>query len=172
MTIIAETERVILRELRESDAESVLAFNGDPRVMRYTGEEPWTDLSEARQRLRESPDYRLRGYGRWGVVYKPEGRVVGFNGLKFLEELGEVDIGFRLAYDYWGLGIATESSVAVLRYGFQELSMKRIIGLVLPENGRSVSVLEKLGMTRDGSVEYGGITAMRWALEVEDWKAP
>jgi RimJ/RimL family protein N-acetyltransferase len=59
----------------------------------------------------------------------------------------------------------------VLRYGFQDLSMKRIIGLVLPENGRSVSVLEKLGMKGGGSVEYGRITALRWVLEAEDWKA-
>lgn len=165
MKTILETERLIVREMGETDAEAVLAFNGDPEVMRYTGEEPWTDLEETRRRLREYPDYRERGYGRWALVLRETGRVVGFNGLKFLPELGETDLGYRLVREQWGRGLATESSLAIVRHGFEALGLERIVGLVLPGNEGSIRVLEKVGMRRDGEVELDGLVAQRWVIE-------
>ncbi len=165
MTLILETERLIVRELREEDAEAMLAFNGDPEVMRLTGEPLWTDLEQARQRLRDYPDYARHGYGRWALVLREDGRVVGFNGLKFLPELGETDLGYRLCRDCWGRGLATESSLAIVRYGFEVLGLERIIGLVLPGNHASERVLEKVGMRRDGPIEFDGLHAQRWVIE-------
>jgi RimJ/RimL family protein N-acetyltransferase len=170
VTHILETERILLREFGEQDAEAFLALNGDPRVMRRTGEPIWTDLEETRRRLRDYPDYRRHGYGRWALVYKPDRMVVGFCGLKYLGELQEVDLGYRLAYDYWGRGLATESSRAVLEYGFETLKLGRIIGLVLPENEASVSVLRKIGMRRTGPIAYLGETPDQWALSAEEWR--
>lgn len=164
MRFILETERLIVRELDEDDAEAVLAFNGDPLVMRTTGEPLWSDLAETRRRLRDYPDYREHGHGRWGLVLRGEGRLIGFNGLKYLPELGEVDLGYRLRRDCWGRGFATESSLAIARFGFEVLGLERILGLVLPGNHASVRVLEKIGMRREGSVEYDGALAERWVL--------
>lgn len=169
MTTILETPRLLLREFVEEDAEAFLAFNGDPRVMRLTGEPAWTDLEETRRRLRDYPDYRRYGFGRWAVVLKPEGVVIGFNGLKYLEDLDEVDLGYRFAFDYWGRGIATESSRAVLRYGFETLGLQRVVGLALPENQGSIRVLEKVGMSPDGTIDYEGQRAERWVMRADDW---
>lgn len=165
MRVILETERLIVRELGEEDAEAVLAFNGDPEVMSTTAEPLWTDLAEARRRLRGYPDYREHGYGRWGLVLREEGRVIGFNGLKYLPELGETDLGYRLCRDAWGRGLATESSLAIVRYGFDVLGLERILGLVLPHNRGSIRVLEKVGMHRDGEIEFDGMRAERWVIE-------
>ena len=165
MQTILETERLLLREFVEDDAEAFFAFNGDPVVMRYTGEPPSTSVDEVRNQIRDYPDYRSYGFGRWAVVYKPDQRVVGFNGLKFLEDLQEVDLGYRFRADYWGRGIATESSMAVLRYGFENLGLKRIIGLVLPGNAASIHVREKNGMHLGGEVDYCGDRAQRWVVE-------
>jgi RimJ/RimL family protein N-acetyltransferase len=162
---ILETERLLIREFVEDDAEAFFSFNSDPEVMRYTGEPPSTSVEHVRRQIRDYPDYRVHGYGRWAVVYKPHRQVVGFNGLKYLEELREIDLGFRLRTDFWGLGIATESSAEILRYGFENLGLKRIIGLVLPENTRSIRVLEKVGMRFDGLVDFCGDRAQRWVVE-------
>jgi ribosomal-protein-alanine N-acetyltransferase len=163
--IILETDRLLIREFVEDDAEAFFAFNGDPVVMRYTGEPPSTSVDQVRQKIREYPDYRRHGYGRWAVVHKPDQQIVGFNGLKFLDDLQEVDLGYRFRADYWGRGIATESSEAILRFGFENLGLKRIIGLVLPDNTASIRVLEKVGMHRDGEVEFCGDQAQRWVVE-------
>jgi RimJ/RimL family protein N-acetyltransferase len=162
---IAETPRLLIREFVEDDAADFFAFNSDPRVMRYTGEPPSTSVDQVRQQIRDYPDYRKHGFGRWAVVFKPDGLIVGFNGLKYLDELQEVDLGYRFRSDYWGRGIATESSEAVLDYGFRELGLKRIIALVLPDNAASIHVLEKLGMSFEGMVNYCDDHAQRWVIE-------
>jgi len=165
MSIVLETERLVLRQFVEGDAEAFQAVNGDPEVMRHTGEPPSESVAQARQMIRDYPDYRRHGYGRWAVVYKPDDRVVGFNGLKYLDDLDEVDLGYRFLPSYWGRGIATESSLAVLRHGFESLGLTRIIGLVLPANPGSIRVLEKVGMRYDGMIEYFGERVQRWVLE-------
>jgi RimJ/RimL family protein N-acetyltransferase len=165
MRTILQTERLLLREFVVDDAEAFQAFNGDPVVMRYTGEPPSRNVEQLRQQIRDYPDYRRNGYGRWAVVLKQEDRVVGFNGLKYLPELDEVDLGYRFHRDYWGRGIATESGLAVVAHGFADLGLRRIIGLVMDGNDRSIRVLEKLGMSRDGSVEFCGDVVQRWAIE-------
>jgi len=162
---ILQTERLLVRELVESDAEAFHAFNSDPEVMRHTGEPLSRSVDEARQRLRAYPDYREHGYGRWGLERLADGRVVGFNGLKYLPELGETDLGYRLCRDVWGQGLATESSLAIVRHGFEVLGLERIIALVLEANVASIRVLEKVGMRRDGDVEIYGERAQRWVLE-------
>jgi RimJ/RimL family protein N-acetyltransferase len=165
---ILETERLVIREFVAEDAEAFFAFNGDPEVTRHTGEPPTESVEQARRMILAYPDYRRHGFGRWAVVVKREGRVVGFNGLKYLPELDEVDLGFRLHRDWWGLGIATESSRAIVRHGFEALGLERIVGLVLDTNARSIRVLEKVGMRPDGRVVYFGDPVQRWVIERGD----
>lgn len=164
MKTILETDRLLIREFTQHDAEDFFAFNGDPEVMRFTGEAPTASVEQARRQILEYPDYRKYGYGRWAVVYKPDDRVVGFNGLKYLADLREVDLGYRLRLDYWGRGIATESSRAIVRHGFESLGLTRIIGLAMPENRASIHVLKKLGMRYEGTIDYCGARAERWVL--------
>jgi RimJ/RimL family protein N-acetyltransferase len=162
---IVETERLLIREFVPDDAEAFYAFNSDPEVMRYTGEPASESIEQVRRSIRDYPDYRKHGFGRWAVVYKPDDRVVGFNGLKYLDELDEVDLGYRLRSDYWGRGLATESSRAIVRYGFETLGLQRIIGLVMPRNEASVRVLEKVGMRYDGVAQFCGEQVQRWVVE-------
>ena len=165
MKTIVETPRLLIREFAEDDAAAFFAFNSDPRVMRYTGEAPSASIDQVRQQIRDYPDYRDHGFGRWAVVFKPDGLIVGFNGLKYLEELREVDLGYRFRSDYWGRGIATESSKAILDHGFHQLGLKRIIALVLPDNAASIHVLEKIGMSFEDMIDYCGDRAQRWVIE-------
>lgn len=162
--IILETDRLLLREFVEDDAGAFFAFNSDPEVMRYTGQDPTASVEEAGEMIRAYPDYEAHGYGRWAVVYKPDDRVVGFNGLKYLDDLEETDLGYRFLGEYWGRGIATESSLAIVRHGFEVLKLDHIIGLVLPENKASIRVLQKVGMHFEGMIPYCGADAERWVI--------
>lgn len=158
-----QTERLILRAFTPDDAATFFLLNSDPEVLRYTGEAPLESEEEARLRIEQYPDFDKHGFGRWACVYRPEMRVIGFAGLKMLEELGEVDLGYRLLTDYWGLGLATEASHACLRFGFETLDLDRIIGLVLPENAASIRVLKKVGMTLEGEIEYWDQRVLQYA---------
>jgi RimJ/RimL family protein N-acetyltransferase len=167
--IILETARLQLREFDEGDLATFYVLGSDPDVIRYTGGvlSGLKSIEHAREALFSRPiaDYRKHGFGRWACVHKENGQVIGFSGLKYLDELGEVDIGYRFLPEYWGFGLATESGAAVLDFGFTRLNLQRIIGLVDPANVASVRVLEKLGLTYAGTIDYLGDTAAKYIIE-------
>jgi len=85
-------------------------------------------------------------------------------GLKYLPEWEEVDLGYRLLPEYWGIGLATEASRASLRYGFETLQLSRILGLVHPANVRSIRVLEKCGLTFEKMTQIGSRLVAQYAI--------
>jgi RimJ/RimL family protein N-acetyltransferase len=166
---------LLLREFDEGDAAAFYVLGSDPAIIRYTGGVigSLTGIEHAREVLLSHPlaDYRKHGFGRWACVQKQSGQVIGFSGLKYLDELEEVDIGYRFLPAYWGMGLATESGAAVLDYGFTHLKLQRIIGLVDPENAASIRVLLKLGLTYAGMVKYMG-DAAKYVIEAGRPSAP
>ncbi|MGA8279132.1 MAG: GNAT family N-acetyltransferase [Rhodanobacteraceae bacterium] len=152
-----ETNRLILRKFTLDDVEGYFRLNSNPGVVRYTGDDPFSSLEDARQTLLKAPlrDYDIHGYGRLACVKKSSGKLIGFAGLKYLSEMDEVDLGYRFLTEYWGKGYATESSVAVMDYGRNVLGLGRIIGIVQPGNVASAKVLLKLGMLYERKVKYG-----------------
>jgi RimJ/RimL family protein N-acetyltransferase len=143
-----DTERLILRPFTLDDAEAWLPLVSLPGIIRYTGDVPARSVDEARELLRTRllRDYAEYGYGRMAVIEKSSGRLVGFSGLKYLQDLQEVDIGYRFLPDCWGKGYATESASALMEQGWCEHGFWRIVGMAHPDNAASIHVLEKLGL--------------------------
>ncbi len=143
-----ETERLILRQFQESDVDDVFEFSSNLEVLTYTGEKPLIKKSQALDIIKNIwfSDYEKYGFGRWAVINKLDNKLFGFAGLKYLPEIDEVDIGYRFLPEYWGQGLATEASIEILKYGFDELKLKRIIGIAMPENIASCKILEKIGL--------------------------
>src|SRR5206468_6825019 len=154
MKVILETERLLLREYVEDDAEVFFKLNTDPEVLRFVPDKALLNVEQARQILIDHPiaDYRKNGFGRGACILKSTGEQIGIAGLKYLKELDEVDVAYRFMPTYWGQGLATEAARASVRYGFADLGLKRIIGLAMPENTASVRVLEKAGLRYSDSV--------------------
>jgi RimJ/RimL family protein N-acetyltransferase len=156
--VIAETERLILRHFRTSDAQAMDRVLGDAYVMRF-GEGPQTADRVRFWIRREITDrYPTWGFGKWAVVEKLGGAVMGYCGLaRFTDRVlpGEVEIGYRLARAHWGKGYATEAARAAVAHAFGTLQLPRVIAMIDPENVASLRVAEKLGMryVRDVSME-------------------
>src|SRR5205085_9361566 len=134
MKVILETNRLLLREYVEEDAEAFFRLNTTPEVLRFVPDKALLSVEQARQILIDHPiaDYQKHGFGRGACILKSTGEQIGFAGLKYLEELGEVDVAYRLMPAYWGLGLASEAAQASVRFGFTNLGLTRIIGLVMP----------------------------------------
>ena len=168
MKVILETDRLLLRQYVEEDAEAFFKLNSDPEVLRFVPDKRLLNVEQARQILIDHPiaDYRKYGFGRGACILKSTGEQIGFAGLKYLDELGEVDVAFRLMRSHWGQGLAAEAALASVRFGFDKLRLKSaagrirrvrtIIGLVMPENIASVRVLEKTGLRHVDSVSFWG----------------
>lgn len=168
------TERIILRAFEAADAEALFRLNSDPDVMRYTGEPPMASVAAARAGIETYPDWERHGFGRWACVLRSEGAAaapVGCCGLKFLEDQGEVDVGYRFLPKYWGRGLATEAAAATVEFGFSVLGLAEIAAYVFEENAGSVRVLKKLAMTQRGGIVEDGQPLQRWTVAAPEWAA-
>ncbi len=165
MKQILETSRLILRELNSNDAKDFYDLNSNPNVIKYTGNSAFKDVEEARKFLENYTDYRLNGYGRWAVIDKTKHKFIGWCGLKFGEMEDETDIGFRFFEEEWNKGYATESALACVKYGFENLKLKRIIGRAMKENSGSIKILEKIGLKYEKDTELDGKEAVIYKIE-------
>ena len=153
--MIIETERLILRELSMADEEGMLRLHSNPQVQQYTGEDLITALEGIHDKIKEKMDeYEQYGYGRWCTLLKDGQQFVGWAGLSYLPEFDEIDLGYRFLPEYWGIGIATEASRAILAYGFDTLQLKRIIAIAMKEHKASIRVMEKVGMQFEKFAPY------------------
>jgi RimJ/RimL family protein N-acetyltransferase len=152
---VIETDRLILRPFTLDDAEAWLPLISLPEIIRYTGDTPANSVEQARESLRSRPlrDYAVHGYGRLAVIEKSSGRLVGFSGLKYVEDLHDVDIGYRFLPDCWGKGYATESAQPLMTQARRVHGFTRIVGTVHPDNPGSSRVLEKLGLRYERTLE-------------------
>jgi RimJ/RimL family protein N-acetyltransferase len=170
MKVILETDRLLLREFVEEDAEAFFKLNSNPEVLRFVPDKPLLNVDQARQLLVDHPiaDYRKHGFGRGACILKSTGEQIGFAGLKYLEELGEVDVAYRLLPTHWGHGFATEAALASVRFGFGHLGLKQIIGLAMPENVASVRVLEKTGLRYVETATFWGHQFSKYVITPEE----
>lgn len=155
--MILETERLILRPWVEEDLAPFAAINADPRVMEYFP----CPLS------RDESDYSVKcavdhiqkfGWGFWAVSLIHTEAFIGFIGLEHVDFNAHftpaVEIGWRLAFEHWGKGYATESALASLQYGFETLKLNEIVAFTAIQNSRSKAVMERIGMHHDPKDDF------------------
>lgn len=160
-----ETERLRHRILRTEDLSDLMSIVGDPQVMTHIGLEGGVALSreEAEDALaRMIGFWAQRGFGRWAVLKKSNGIMVGLCGLRLMEETPELFYAF--AKGSWGMGLATESARACLRYGFEVLGFNRIVAASRHANAASIRVMEKIGMRYEKDINYQGVDAVCYAV--------
>lgn len=151
------TARLRLRQWRASDRSPFADLNADPRVMEFFPSPLTREQSDAMADRCESL-INERGWGLWAVELKSVGSFIGFVGLHVpgvhLPFSPCTEIGWRLAYDYWGHGFATEAAQEALRIGFDVLELEEIVSFTAVANRRSRAVMERLGMKGSGSFQH------------------
>ena len=169
---VLETERLILRTMREDDAEAFLDIFSDPIAMRYFG--VIFDLPRMNQWVRSNLKHeKQHGFSLLTVILKDNNEVIGDCGLETDEIDGQtvVGIGFDFRRQYWGKGYATEAALAVLDYGFTQFGFDSISGWIDPENSPSQRVAERIGMTVEKYVMCGEKKYALYSINRKDWKA-
>lgn len=149
-----ETERLILREFTILDSQGLLELNADPKVLEYTGDSPFSSITESEHFIRRYNAYKVTGYGRWAVIRKSDTQFLGWCGLKYHPDQNYTDLGFRLLRKFWNQGFATEASRGVIEYAFTTLGLTTLVARVELNNKKSISVLKKLGFTNVSKIEF------------------
>lgn len=158
MTTILETNRLRLREFEDSDVESLFALDSDPDVMRYISDGKTSTREHIEQAIPRVRAYYQEhaGLGIWVAELKESREFIGWACLKHLDQTDLIEVGYRLMKEFWNQGYATEAAAALIQYGFDEHGLDKIVAITNPENKASQRVLEKCGLTRNGSGTYYG----------------
>jgi RimJ/RimL family protein N-acetyltransferase len=151
------TLRLLLRRWRPEDKDALAAMNADPRVMEFFPKTMTLEESEAMfERFHTHIDEH--GFGIWAVEIPQVATCAGFLGLwqpRFSAHFTPcVEMGWRLAAEYWNRGYATEGAKAAMTYGFETLGLPELVAFTAVENVRSRRVMEKLGMTRNPADDF------------------
>jgi RimJ/RimL family protein N-acetyltransferase len=151
------TERLFLRRWRPADRESFAALNADPLVMKYFLSTLSRQESDALAERAEAA-FQQNGFGPWAVEVPHVAPFIGFVGLSIPHFKAHftpcVEIGWRIAAQYWNRGYATEAARRALRAGFDVFQLKEIVSFTVPANLASRRVMEKIGMRHDQAGDF------------------
>ena len=173
--IEVETPSLLLRPIQDGDVQGIYELDSDPEVHRYLGNHPIKTMKEAEGIVAYIQEqYETYGFGRWAVIDKESQEFVGWSGLKYetmvREDMDYNDLGYRLKRKFWGLGIATETSLEALKFGFATLGLDEIYAGADVNNIGSNKVLQKVGMQQLEVFEYDGSPHHWYRIDREGWE--
>lgn len=145
--MMIETERLLLREMKQSDFKDLCEILQDEDVM-YAYNGPFTD-GETQQWLdRQQTRYKNDGFGLYAVILKDSGKMIGQCGLSYqqVEDETVLEVGYLFKKAYWHKGFATEAAIACKEYAFNVLGAKEVFSIIRDTNMPSQNVAKRNGM--------------------------
>jgi RimJ/RimL family protein N-acetyltransferase len=153
MKRLMKSERIYLRPLRKSDAQSVFEYRADPSIYQFQTWQPAT-IEEVEEFIRTQIAEEPNLPGTWfqlAICKSDNDALVGDCGLHFLlSEQEQVEIGITVRREYQGYGYAREALGLVFSYVFDDLNKHRIVASVDPRNISSIHLLERMKMRQEG----------------------
>jgi [ribosomal protein S5]-alanine N-acetyltransferase len=177
--VTLRTDRLFLRPLVASDADSLFAVFSDPTVMRYWGTPPWSEVTQAQELIGNDVEDMLAGkIVSLGIELLSSSQLIGTCTLfRLMRECKRAEIGFGMASSFWGNGYMHEALQTLLAFGFHEIGLNRIEADVDPRNLASIKCLERLGFQKEGLLRERWIVkgevsdSYFYGLLHSDWRA-
>lgn len=152
MNLIIETPRLLLREMRQEDAEVLFEMDSNINVHKFLWQKPIIDIVEVHESIKMvRAQYIKNNIGRFVTILKETNELIGWTGIKFVTDHVEngntnfYDYGYRLNERFWNKGYATEATKVWLDYGFNQMKIDKMNAYTHSENGASNHVLQKVG---------------------------
>lgn len=148
---ILTTERLVLRELRPTDADQVFALRSDPLAMQHVNR-PLAQTIEDASALIELITGMVAANDavQWAITLKGDDTFIGIIGFwRIVKEHHYGELGYMLARDHWGKGIMSEAIGAVVDFGFHSLDFHRVEAITRPQNVASIRALVKNGFVQE-----------------------
>ena len=153
---VIETERLVLREPRIEDYDALCGYFADPRSAWNGG--PLTPLETWRTLTGMAGQWQIRGHGLWFVTLRDGGKFAGFAGLFHNIDWPEPELGYGIAAEHEGTGLAFEAVTAARQAAAGHFGFTRLPSYIAPENARSVALATRMGAVREGDIALRGKT--------------
>ena len=153
---ILETERLRLRQLGLIDAEAMFKYASNDEVTKYMPWDSHTSLRQTKKFLKIMTGKYLNGNFAWAVTWKESKEFIGTIDFgKFDKDARIAEMSYALSHAHWRKGVMSEAAQALIDYGFNELNLERIYARCFAENIASERVMQKVGMTYEGTLRKG-----------------
>jgi len=160
-----ETPRLRLLPWQPEDWIQLQPIAKDPEVVRYISSGvPWSDERIREFVGRQVDGFATRGFCFWRLEHKADREIIGFCGLQPLDGTSEIEIGWWLARNRWGKGLATEAAREAMRDAFDRVGLERIVAIAQPANRASTHIMEKLGMKYECDTTHRGVDVVLYAV--------
>jgi len=160
-----ETARLALRPCARADLDALHALWTDAEVRRFLWDDRVIERGVAAGVIEASlASFAARRIGQWVIEARGDGGLLGFAGLRAVEDVGEIELLYALAPRHWHQGYALEASCAVLAHGFGAAGLGRVAGRTDSANRASARVLERLGMRFEGERPVAGRPTLHYAI--------
>ena len=146
---VLESERLHLRPIKLSDASDMFEYTSDEETTRFLYE-PHQDVARTERMIANY--FMEEPIGKYGIVLKETNKLIGAIEFRVHEDVKAGDLGFALSRFYWGKGYATEAAQLIIDLAFNELQLERVYAGHDPRNLASGRVLQKVGMTCEGTL--------------------
>ncbi|MBW4603146.1 MAG: GNAT family N-acetyltransferase [Calothrix sp. FI2-JRJ7] len=170
---ILEIGSFAMRPIQSSDLDALAGIWADPEVTRFL---PSRGVAIPREKAEKAlltfVEHWQRGYGIWAIVENASSQMIGYCGLRYLDELSEVEVLYGLDKEYWGRGIATQAAKEAILYGFNVAKVHRIIAMLLPDNLASKRVIEKAGLQYEKQIYIFNLDALYYSIQQSKSKNP
>ena len=167
--MIIETERLYLRELQQTDFESLSKILQDEQTM-YAYEGAFDDIEVQNWLTKQIDNYQRDGFGLWAVILKQRNEMIGQCGLTWQDFSDQtvLEIGYLFQREFWHNGFATEAAKACKQYAFEQLNAQEVYSIIRDTNAASQKVAERNGMVRCGEFikHYRGVDMPHYLYRV------
>lgn len=155
MSVICETERLVIRQFKLTDADFIIELLNQESFIRFIGDKQVRSVSDAEYYLNNGPiaSYTQYGFGLNLVALKEGCTPIGMCGILKRDELDEPDLGYAFLPEYWGKGLAKEASIEVLNQEMARHNLETVLAITLPDNPGSNALLKSLGFRYSGVFE-------------------
>jgi ribosomal-protein-alanine N-acetyltransferase len=164
---VLQLDGFVMRSLQFSDLDALTAIWADPEVTCFL---PSRGVPISRENAEKSlksfiEHWQQRRYGVWAILENDSSQMIGYCGLRYLDEIDETEVLYGLAKAYWGRGIATQAAQAAVSYGFNVAHLDKIIAMALPNNLASRRVVEKAGLQYEKQIHIFNLDVLYYCAK-------
>lgn len=165
-----ETKRLIFRKVEEKDVESLFKLYNDEELTKYFVSGADKSVEQTIVRIQNLKfHWEKFGFGDFILLHKDNSKIVGYAGLHYKANGGNVNISYIIDKSLWGIGLGKETCLALVYYGFKILGLNKVVAEIDPENINSIRLIEKCGFKFTTTMVWSGFERLEYIMLSEDF---
>ena len=160
-----ESKGLILKKVERDDANKLFRIFSDKDLAKYFTSGADKDIEQTEKRVEKIIDHWEKNkFGDFIVFDKKTLKTIGFGGLHYKIDGGNINISYIINKEYWGQGLGREIAQTLIVYGFDTLGLKKIVAEIDPQNTPSIKLVEKCGFQYNRTIKYGGFERLEYII--------